>query len=88
MEERRKALFKHAVPECCETASIYHEWKVLARQSKPYSNEKYFCGFCSDCTPEYKNKMMELERCENTDIIFEIDKFGGLIGRFPGEISR
>jgi hypothetical protein len=59
----------------CTTQKEYRLWKRAA--SEVYAAY----GFCTDCTPEYKEKMLAEGRCEHPKIIFRRDKDGYIFGR-------
>ena len=53
-------------PTCFNGQKEFKEWVKYARQSKPSEAD----GFCSDCTPEYRDKMIAQNRCQFPDTIF------------------
>jgi hypothetical protein len=59
----------------CTNKKEYKVWKRAA--SKAYAAY----GFCTDCTPEYKEKMLAEGRCEHPGIVFAIDEDGDVFGR-------
>ena len=61
----------------CFSARQWEEWRALARVALPSAG-----GFCEDCTPSYKLKMISCERCTHPEIEFDI--IGAeIIGRRP-----
>ena len=62
----RLAQFSGPVP-LCTAAATYKEWKALARGAM-------VAGFCTDCTGEYKRKMMAQGRCENPTVKFKFEE--------------
>jgi hypothetical protein len=51
-------------PRCANSTAEYEEWRHFSRfQFLP-------SGFCTDCTPEYKQKMMLEGRCDYPEIQF------------------
>ena len=57
----------------CSSAEDYQEWHKLMPPTGRY-------GFCEDCTPRYKMKMMNQGRCEHPEVRFERDEDGFLNG--------
>lgn len=68
--------FKGEYPMCF-TAQQWEEWKEAARTDCPAH------GPCNDCTPEFKNEMMEKNRCENPQVVFLKNADGSLSGHLP-----
>ena len=62
--------FKGAYPKCFESLTQYHEWKKASRISYPRF------GPCTDCTPEFQDKMKEEFRCEHPQIKFKVVEDG------------
>jgi hypothetical protein len=77
--DKRKASFQGVPP--CSSLEQYKEWLGAYRASRLLGNKK-ICGFCADCLPDYANAMREQGRCEYTDIVFEEDSEGGIVGVF------
>lgn len=71
-----KVIYEGPVPRCA-TAEDYKNWRHYAREVYAAYN------FCTDCTPEYKERMCREGRCEKPDTIFLKDKDGFLFGRPP-----
>jgi hypothetical protein len=44
-------------PDCFPTKKMYREWIYLANVVREVSS------ICDDCSPEYKQRMIEQERC-------------------------
>lgn len=51
----------------CTDKDTYAEWRDAARRSPPGD-----AGFCTDCTPDYQERMISEGRCENTWIKFHM----------------
>jgi len=56
----------HAHPACFDSYEQFHRWKEMLHISK----ESAFIGYCVDCTPEYKSKMMGENRCDHPETKF------------------
>lgn len=54
-------------PLCFSSAKQYEEWKTLAIRSA----FKGSAGYCTDCTPEYQDAMIEQRRCKHTALDVE-----------------
>lgn len=65
--------FKTAIPMCANPET-YLLWKEVAHRIIPHY------GFCTDCTPEYQQKMIKDGRCEHPETLFEIDSDGFIAG--------
>lgn len=63
--KRDSIKFEGSIPKCFPDFKTYKHWVELARlvEAPEY-------GPCTDCTPEYKTKMMAEDKCENPHIIF------------------
>lgn len=61
-------------PLCFNSLKQYKEWKRYSG----LSDSKEF-NYCSDCLPEYKEKMCKEGRCNYPDTLF-INSDGGLEG--------
>lgn len=68
--------FQSKVPMCCDSQWQADGWIDQAR--KVDANPK--CGFCTDCTPFFKAKMMMLGRCENPGVKFHESVVDGVYG--------
>lgn len=55
-------------PACFNNASQYRDWIYLNRQATQPRDPSY----CLDCTPEYKEKMMNENRCSHPETRFVI----------------
>lgn len=53
-------------PTCFNDPQEFKDWVRYARQSKPPALD----SFCTDCTPEYRDKMIAENRCQFSDTIF------------------
>ena len=71
-----KVSYKSFFPECA-SEDEFRLWKASAREVYASYN------FCTDCTLEYKTKMISEGRCEKPDTIFLKDKDGFIFGRPP-----
>jgi len=59
-------------PRCANSTEEYEEWRRFSRfQFLP-------AGFCTDCTPDYKCKMMREGRCDYPEIEFDENDDGYL----------
>jgi len=59
-------------PRCSNSPEEYAEWRRFSRfQYLP-------SGFCTDCTPDYKCKMMREGRCDYPEIEFDENDDGYL----------
>lgn len=55
-------------PDCFHNATEYRQYVWLMRQADaPVDN-----GYCLDCSPEYKNQMMQEGRCEHPETRFVV----------------
>ena len=70
-------------PECFSSKKQFLEWKRLARAS----NLKSRASVCIDCTPEYKTRMMQEDRCSEPEVHFH-DAFGEMVGDFHQDRLR
>lgn len=61
-------------PPCFDSCEQFLKWWTLAEETTRSHNgerdklDKH--GYCLDCTPEYKAKMMEEGKCTHTDVVF------------------
>ena len=58
----------------CTTPEDYKAWRKLPPQAGQ-------AGFCEDCTPKFKLKMIDQGKCDHPDIRFTRDVDGILTGR-------
>jgi hypothetical protein len=63
------------IPSCFSSREQYALWMRSARSTKPGRS-----GYCEDCTPEYKRKMVEQNRCEYPATWFHTDEDGFVAG--------
>jgi len=70
-------------PECFSSKKQFLEWKRLARASNLISR----ASVCVDCTPEYKTRMMQEDRCSEPEVYFHHVN-GELVGDFPQDRLR
>ncbi len=54
------------MPHCFDSPKMWSEYVTLGRMTSLPPKH----GFCVDCTPEYKQRMEEEERCEHKDVEF------------------
>lgn len=71
---RRKVTFASKVPQCFSSLEQYKAWKECARMSYAPNH------VCTDCTPEYQERMKDEGRCENPQVQFEEDEDGFIFG--------
>ena len=58
------------MPSCFSKLSNWKDWNRLTMLAdKPKEN------FCIDCTPVFKQRMLEADRCEYPDVTFHEIKF-------------
>lgn len=78
---KKYVTFSTKIPICWPIESLddYDLWRESALAAPPHPKS----SICEDCTPEYQAKMIEQKKCENPEIIFEIDNDGFLAGRLP-----
>lgn len=62
--------FKGAYPKCFESLAQYHDWRKVARVSYPRF------GPCTDCTPDFQERMKKEYRCEQPQIKFRLVEDG------------
>lgn len=60
---------------CFESFEQFKLWKDAARMAPPGNS-----GYCTDCTPDYQNRMIKDGRCEFPDTRFHTDKHGWVEG--------
>lgn len=70
-------------PECFSSKKQFLEWKRLARAS----NLKSRASVCIDCTPGYKTRMMQEDRCSEPEVHFHYVN-AELVGDFPQDRLR
>ena len=64
-------------PPCFPSESVWQAWRENSRMNYIPLSE----GFCTDCTPEYKAKMVEERRCLWPCVGFKTDSDGMLYGK-------
>ena len=78
----RKKLVKMHYP--CATHDQYAEWKSAARLHSPA-----FPGwFCTDCTPEFQERMKADNKCVRPEIKFRVTPYEGVEGFIPTKHNR
>lgn len=60
------------IPSCTDEKT-YKTWRAML----PLAIRS---GFCTDCTPEFQNEMIQAGKCDHPECIFFIDNFGSLEG--------
>jgi hypothetical protein len=73
----------------CFTAQQYASWLELA-ESRWLGGEDYPGGYCTDCTPAYRERMKAAGRCDQKRVQFYKNlrlhvSNRGIVGRFPRE---
>lgn len=63
-------------PKCFHNSMEFASWATMAA----FTGGCYESGFCTDCTPEYKAKMLAANRCEHPEIRFCLDQDGFIQG--------
>ena len=63
---RKSIKFEGSIPKCFDSRLQFKTWVEQARVCSPLPP----FSVCTDCTPEYKLKMMHEGRCENPHIDF------------------
>ena len=63
---RQSIKFEGYIPKCFDSRLQFKTWVEQARVCSPLPA----FSVCTDCTPEYKLKMMHERRCENPHIDF------------------
>ena len=78
---KKRVTFSTKIPLCWPIDKLgdYKLWRESALVSPPHPKS----SICEDCTPEYQQQMIEQKKCENPEILFEIDNEGFLAGRLP-----
>lgn len=72
----------YSIPRCFGDSVAYEEWKFYARNcgTRPHS------GFCTDCLPAYKDRMVQENKCHYPEVVFRNNK-GEVQGFFPEVIG-
>ena len=60
-------------PACFDSHEQWDGWRLQARYVPPNARD----GFCEDCTPTYKAKMVKEQRCMHKGVKFVIRRVGG-----------
>ena len=66
-------------PACFNSEQEWEDWCRYADASTT-GKRGVRCHFCTDCTPEYQDKMVKENRCAHPDVKF-IKMHGVIIGR-------
>lgn len=56
-------------PACFDNDEQYEQWKAAAEEVDE-THLTRTCGYCIDCTPSFKERMLEAGRCEHPDVTF------------------
>lgn len=70
--------FHNEYPLCFQSKEQYTTWSELARGS----TQAQF-GPCTDCTPEFQDRMKKEMRCEHPEVEFDKDEDGFISGYIP-----
>ena len=54
-------------PDCFDSYKQWREWHTLSRLAPPTAHNAY----CEDCTPAYKQRMMQQHKCEHPNVQFK-----------------
>lgn len=73
---KRDDLIPITTPKCFHNHSQFTTWMKAARAT----GGCHEAGFCTDCTEEYKNRMLAAGRCEHPDVRFAPDEHGFIQG--------
>ncbi|NBW12325.1 MAG: hypothetical protein EBR82_30270 [Caulobacteraceae bacterium] len=78
---KKQVTFGSPMPKCWPIEEIknFNLWKDAARISMV--NQK--SSVCEDCTPEYQARMIDEGKCENPEVVFDVDEDGFIFGRLP-----
>lgn len=68
--------FESETPKCCSTPEQAVSWIDQAKRV----DANPVCGFCSDCQPVFKARMMMQGRCENPGVKFHESVVDGVYG--------
>ena len=66
--------FAGKYPKCFDSLQQYREWKSYARTAQGSE------WVCSDCTPQFQDRMKACGRCENPHVQFQKSHDGALVG--------
>jgi hypothetical protein len=70
-------------PRCFPTHKHFAIWMQAAK----HTGGCFDVGHCTDCTPEYKNRMMAQRRCDHPEIQFAPDEHGFIQGVIHGQAN-
>lgn len=91
----------HDMPKCWDSERDWHEW--LRLDANDFASKRSDGFSCKDCTPEYKARMQEQDRCAMPQVVFRFvmprqckpnEKGDGLIpipelrGVLPGTVTE
>jgi len=65
-------------PPCFPTPEIFGRWREMARSCNAGIDRD---GYCADCTPQYRDRMVARNRCSYPMTLFEVDQDGMVKGR-------
>lgn len=75
--ETQKELKESGVPLCFDSQHQWDLWREQAKASKLKNRSSY----CTDCTADYKLKMIAQQRCRYPETSFRLDVHGFIEGR-------
>jgi hypothetical protein len=66
----------YGTPKCFHNHQQFVIWMAAARNT----GGCFEASYCTDCTPEYKARMLAEKRCDHPDIVFGPDEHGFIQG--------
>ena len=63
-------------PACFSELRFYRNWQATV----PHCPDKDRAVICHDCQPSYQLAMRKQGRCARPDVMFTVDKAGGVVG--------
>lgn len=73
-----------AFPACFTELRFYRNWKATV----PHCPDKDRAVICHDCQPSYQLAMRKQGRCARPEVMFTVDRAGGVVGLTPEDRSR
>jgi hypothetical protein len=67
------------VPLCFDGPRQYHAWERLAQETRAHCDAPV--TYCTDCTPEYQQRMLAAGRCKHPETEFARNADGVIEGR-------
>lgn len=66
------------IPACFDSPEQYREWVAADEYSIKAGARRARDGYCTDCTPTYKARMIEARRCEfpKTQFVIRVEGDG------------